>query len=100
MVATTMCFSVRVKIVICKAGIGSIWWRNWPLASSNIAFRIARGVVKFLDLVLQALPQMVLAEKVADDGMKITLLVPSCCCGPKTDTMPLNRLSGNLMPVV
>jgi hypothetical protein len=70
------------------------------ISQLNIAVRIARRVVKFLDLVMLRSPSVVLAENVADDGMKITLLVPSCCCGPKTDTMPLSRPSGNLMPLV
>jgi hypothetical protein len=43
---------------------------------------------------------VVLAENLADGGMKITILVPSGCCGPKTDTTPLKRPSGNLMPMV
>jgi hypothetical protein len=59
------------------------------ISQLNIAFRIAPRVVKFLDLVLLAVPKVVRAKKVADDGMKIT----SWCHPAAAVPRPIRRRS-------
>ena len=44
-------------------------------------------------------PKVALPENLADDGMKMNILVPSGCCGPNTDTKPLKWPSGNITPM-